>query len=55
MKIRNRAKRAAIRGHILMIFLVLLFAYPFIYMVSTSFKSMTEIFQSGMNIVMEKK
>lgn len=51
MKIRNRAKRAAIRGHILMIFLVLLFAYPFIYMVSTSFKSMTEIFQSGLNLI----
>lgn len=51
MKIRNRAKRAAIRGHILMIFLVLLFAYPFVYMVSTSFKSMTEIFQSGLNLI----
>ena len=34
-----------------MIFLVLLFAYPFIYMVSTSFKSMTEIFQSGLNLI----
>ena len=51
MKIRNRAKKAAIRGHILMIFLVILFAYPFVYMVSTSFKSMTEIFQSGLNLI----
>jgi|BioPla2DNA2_1021312.scaffolds.fasta_scaffold11053_4 sn-glycerol 3-phosphate transport system permease protein len=54
MKIRNRSKRAAIRGHILMIILVLLFAYPFIYMVSTSFKSMTEIFRSGLNLIPEK-
>ncbi len=51
MKIRNRSKKAAIRGHIILIILTLLFSYPFIYMVSTSFKSMTEIFQSGLNLI----
>lgn len=51
MKINNRAKKAAIKGHIVMILLVLIFAYPFVYMVSISFKSMTEIFSSGLNLI----
>lgn len=51
MKINNREKKAAVKGQIVMILLVLLFAYPFLYMVSTSFKSMTEIFSGGLNLI----
>ncbi len=51
MKIRNREKKAAIKAHIFMILLTLLFAYPLLYMVSTSFKSMQEIFTSGLNLI----
>lgn len=51
MEIRNREKKAAIKGHIVMIFLVALFAYPFLYMVSTSFKTMTEIFEGGLSLI----
>ncbi len=51
MEIRNREKKAAIKGHIVMIFLVMLFAYPFLYMVSTSFKTMTEIFEGGLSLI----
>lgn len=51
MEIRNREKKAAIKGHIVMIILVLLFAYPFLYMVSTSFKTMTEIFEGGLSLI----
>ena len=50
-KHRNRGKHAAIRGQIVMIILVIIFAYPFAYMVSTSFKTMTEIFRSGLNLI----
>ena len=51
MKTKNREKKAAIKGQIVMILLVLVFAYPILYMVSTSFKSMTEIFEGGLNLI----
>lgn len=51
MRINNREKKAAVKGQIIMILLVLLFAYPFLYMVSTSFKAMTEIFSGGLNLI----
>ena len=51
MKSKNREKKAAIKGQIVMILLVLVFAYPILYMVSTSFKSMTEIFEGGLNLI----
>lgn len=51
MKIRNREKKAAVKAHIFMILLTMLFAYPLLYMVSTSFKSMQEIFTSGLNLI----
>ena len=50
-KRRNRGKHAAIRGQIIMIIVVIIFAYPFAYMVSTSFKTMSEIFRSGLNLI----
>ena len=50
-KHRNRDKHAAIRGQIIMIIIVIIFAYPFAYMVSTSFKTMSEIFRSGLNLI----
>ena len=50
-KHRNRDKRAAIRGQIIMIIILIIFAYPFAYMVSTSFKTMSEIFRSGLNLI----
>jgi sn-glycerol 3-phosphate transport system permease protein len=34
-----------------MILIVIIFAYPFAYMVSTSFKTMSEIFRSGLNLI----
>ena len=51
MKTKNREKKAAVRGQIVMILLVLLFAYPILYMVSTSLKSMTEIFAGGLSLI----
>lgn len=50
-KHKNKDKRAAIRGQIIMILIVIIFAYPFAYMVSTSFKTMSEIFRSGLNLI----
>ena len=50
MKINNREKKAAIKSQILMILLVALFAYPFLYMVSISFKSMPEIFEGSLSL-----
>ena len=50
-KHRNRDKHAAIRGQIVMIIIIIVFAYPFAYMVSTSFKTMSEIFRSGLNLI----
>ena len=50
-KRRNRGKHAAVRGQIIMIIVVIIFAYPFAYMVSTSFKTMSEIFRSGLNLI----
>ena len=50
-KHKNKDKRAAIRGQIIMILIVIIFAYPFVYMVSTSFKTMSEIFRSGLNLI----
>ena len=50
-KHRNRDKHAAVRGQIIMIIIVIIFAYPFAYMVSTSFKTMSEIFRSGLNLI----
>lgn len=51
IKHRNRDKHAAVRGQIIMILIVIIFAYPFAYMVSTSFKTMSEIFRSGLNLI----
>jgi sn-glycerol 3-phosphate transport system permease protein len=51
MKTRNREKKAAIKGQIICIIVVLLFAYPFLYMVSTSFKTLNEIFNSGLGLL----
>ncbi len=51
MKINNREKKAAIKSQILMILLVALFAYPFLYMVSISFKSMPEIFEGSLSLI----
>lgn len=53
MKINSRQNKAAIQGHILLILVVMLFAYPFLYMLSTSLKSMTEIFQGGFGLIPE--
>ena len=51
MKINNREKKAAIKSQIVMIFLVALFAYPFLYMISISFKSMPEIFEGSLSLI----
>ena len=53
MEINNREKKAAVKGHIVMILLVIVFAYPFLYMVSTSFKTMGEIFEGGLSLIPE--
>ena len=50
-KHKNKDKRAAIRGQIIMILIVIIFFFFFSYMVSTSFKTMSEIFQSGLNLI----
>lgn len=51
MKINNREKKAAIKSQIVMILLVAIFAYPFLYMVSISFKSMPEIFEGSLSLI----
>ena len=50
-KHKNKDKRAAIRGQIIMILIVIIFFFFFSYMVSTSFKTMSEIFRSGLNLI----
>lgn len=51
MKINNREKKAAIKSQNVMILLVAIFAYPFLYMVSISFKSMPEIFEGSLSLI----
>lgn len=51
MKTNMRQLRAAIKAHIVMIVIVAIFAYPVIYMLSTSFKTLAEIFQGGWNLI----
>lgn len=50
MKISKQAKASA-QGHIVVIILCLVFLYPIIYMISVSFKSMSEIFNSGLSLM----
>ena len=40
-------------SHVFIVFLILVFMYPFIYMVSSSFKSLNEIFSCGLKILPE--
>ena len=40
-------------SHAFIILLILVFLYPFIYMVSSSFKSLNEIFSCGLKILPE--
>ncbi len=50
MKIKSRWPLSTTIAHGVMIITVLLFAYPFLYMVSTSFKPLSEIFEGGLNL-----
>lgn len=45
-----KSKRSIV-SHVFLIVLILLFLYPFIYMISSSFKSLTEIFSSGLRLL----
>lgn len=45
-----KSKRPVV-SHIIMILLILIFMYPFVYMVSSSFKSLNEIFSCGLKLL----
>jgi sn-glycerol 3-phosphate transport system permease protein len=47
----DKQRRSEIKGSILIIIICLIFIYPIIYMFSISFKSMDEIFNSGLRLI----